>query len=59
VMNPETTLGPRRRQVFDLLSAGRSPREVARELDMSTQRVYQHIEKLRERGFLPAKGSAA
>ena len=44
--------GPRRRLVLQLTREGKSPREVALILNLSTERVYQHIRELRRRGLL-------
>jgi len=37
-----TKKAPQRERVRELLAAGLNPREIARLLDISTQRVYQH-----------------
>jgi DNA-binding NarL/FixJ family response regulator len=55
----EASLGPRRRRVLELRREGQSVRAIARELEMSTQRVYQHMAILRERGFLPEREEAS
>ena len=44
--------GPRRKLVLQLTQEGKTPREVAAILNLSTERVYQHIRELRERGLL-------
>lgn len=44
-------LSDTRRQVRDLTIEGVTPRDIAKQLDISTQRVYQHLKKL---GLEPA-----
>lgn len=36
-----------KQQVAEMLGRGFTPREIARTLDLSTQRVYQHMETIR------------
>ncbi len=36
-----------RQQIRDLLATGHTPREIARRLDLSTQRVYQIMEDMK------------
>jgi len=45
-----TKKAPQRERVRDLLTAGYRPREIARLLDISTQRVYQHIAAIQKDG---------
>jgi DNA-binding NarL/FixJ family response regulator len=42
----DTELTPERQQVLELIEAGNSVREIAKALDISTQRVYQQLQKL-------------
>jgi DNA-binding MarR family transcriptional regulator len=44
--------GPKRRIVLELSREGKSVREIADLLKMSTQNVYRHLDALRERGLL-------
>ncbi len=41
-----TTPSKTRRKVQDLTEKGLTPREISRLLDISTQRVYQHLQAL-------------
>ena len=45
-----TKKAPQRERVRDLLAAGLTPREIARLLDISTQRVYQHKDAIQKDG---------
>ena len=40
------TLTEERQQVLELYQAGRTVREIASALDLSTQRIYQQLKKL-------------
>jgi DNA-binding CsgD family transcriptional regulator len=40
--------GVTKQQVAEMLGRGFTPRQIARNLDISTQRVYQHMETLRK-----------
>ena len=42
-----------RKQVLRLYKKGLPVREIAVQLDLSTQRVYQQLKRLRELGALP------
>lgn len=39
-----------------LTRAGHTPRQIAKQLDISTQAVYQHLRRLRESGELTEGG---
>lgn len=54
-MNPTPT--ETRSEVKRLLSQGSTPRSIAKRLDISTQRVYQHMDALKEEA--QAKESAS
>lgn len=41
-----TQLSETRRKVKELTELGHSPREIAQLVNVSTQRVYQHLKKL-------------
>lgn len=61
-MNTVETKNPKapvRSAVLSRLQAGQSPRDVAEALGISTQRVYQHMARLRELGELPPSEPAA
>lgn len=53
--SPKTSAAPSRERVLELARQGLSPREIAALMDISVQRVYQHIWRLRELGELPQK----
>ena len=55
----EKVPAPVRSKVVRYVKAGKSPREIAWLLDISTQRVYQHIARARELGELPLEDDAA
>jgi DNA-binding CsgD family transcriptional regulator len=42
--------------VLALIRAGHTPRQIAKQLDISTQAVYQHLRRLRADGELPEAG---
>jgi transposase len=44
-----------RNDVRTMTRRGRTPRQIARKLDLSTQAVYWHINRLRADGELPAE----
>jgi DNA-binding CsgD family transcriptional regulator len=46
------TLTARQREVLRLTKAGLTPQAIAKVLDLTTQRVYQLIVRLRELGLL-------
>jgi len=46
------TVAPQRERVRQLLEAGRTRREVAEELGISRQRVHQHVNALRQSGWI-------
>jgi transposase-like protein len=48
-----------RPRVVTMIKQGQSVREIARKLDISVQRVYQHIDRARELGELPPPERAA
>lgn len=54
-----TPRAPQRTKVRDMSRSGLSPREIAGALGISTQRVYQHLTRLRALGELPRSESAA
>mgnify|MGYP003577002698 CR=1 FL=1 len=54
--SPTVNLSPTRQADKDLTAKGRTPREIANKLNISTQRVYHHLKKL---GLEPAKQSKA
>jgi DNA-binding NarL/FixJ family response regulator len=41
-----TPLTDQRQQVLSLHQEGKTPREIAKELDLSVQRIYQQLKKL-------------
>jgi DNA-binding NarL/FixJ family response regulator len=41
-----TPITDQRQQVLDLHTEGKTPREIAKELDLSVQRIYQQLKKL-------------
>lgn len=43
---------PRRDEVLALLNKGLTARQIQRELDLSSARVYQHLKELRKRGLI-------
>lgn len=45
----ERGLPPRKRQVLSMLAIGKKPAEIASELHLSRDTVYQHIEACRKR----------
>lgn len=45
-------LSKERQQVLSAHEAGLSPRQIAAALDVSTQRIYQQLDKLRADGFI-------
>jgi biotin operon repressor len=47
------TAAPQRERVRLLLEAGRTRRQIAEELGISRQRVHQHINALRQSGWVP------
>lgn len=47
------TLTPRQEEILALIKAGRTAREVADELGISRNSVYQSLQRLRRRGALP------
>jgi DNA-binding CsgD family transcriptional regulator len=49
------TPAPQREQVRLLLEAGHKPREIAERLGISRQRVYQHLNALRQLGWVPPR----
>jgi DNA-directed RNA polymerase specialized sigma24 family protein len=55
----ETTAAPARDEAVALFLKGRTVRQIAGELDCSTQRVYQLLARARELGELPDKEGAA
>jgi DNA-binding NarL/FixJ family response regulator len=48
------TLTQERETVLKLHESGMTVRQIARRLDLSTQRIYQQLEKLRRDGHLRA-----
>ena len=50
---PNTYEAPARSAVVKMFKKGKPPREIMLELNMSRQRVYQHIERARQLGELP------
>lgn len=54
-MADATALPERAQQVFDAISEGRSPKDIADELGISRNAVYQHISKLRRMGLLSGR----
>ena len=50
---------PARSAVVKLFKKGKRPREISLELNMSRQRVYQHIERARQLGELPPSEQSA
>lgn len=51
--------GPTRSRVLELKRRGLNGPEIARVIGISSQRVYQHIKALRERGALPLEEVAS
>lgn len=47
------TLTRRSRQILERVQEGQTPREIADELDVSRNAIYQHIGKLRKARYLP------
>lgn len=52
------TMTPRQREVLTLLQAGEQPTQIANQLGISRNAVYQQIHTLRKRGHLPAGWTA-
>jgi DNA-binding CsgD family transcriptional regulator len=50
---------PARSAVVKLFKQGKRPKEISLELNMSRQRVYQHIERARQLGELPPSEQSA
>lgn len=48
------TLTTERQTVLEMHLQGLSVREIAKRLDVSTQRIYQQLKRLREEGQLPS-----
>jgi hypothetical protein len=55
----KTSKAPVRDKVLSSTRAGLNPREISLALGISTQRVYQHLARLRELGELPPAHDAA
>jgi DNA-binding CsgD family transcriptional regulator len=51
-MANKTALSQQQQEVRRLYSAGVSVRQIALVMGVSTQRVYQHLERLRELGVI-------
>jgi predicted transcriptional regulator len=51
-------VGETRGLVLDLFRTGKGAREIAGELEISTQAVNQHLRSLRDAGELPEEGVA-
>jgi hypothetical protein len=51
--------GTKAERVLELVKAGRNAKQIAGELDTSTQAVYVHISSLRKEGLLPPVGETA
>jgi DNA-binding CsgD family transcriptional regulator len=54
-----TKLSPRQEEVLGMLKEGLTPREISVKLDLSVQRISQHVIRLRQKGALPPEGDAA
>lgn len=50
---PKRRPGETKAEILRLLKAGHEPPAIARELEVTTAAIYQHIQELRERGELP------
>ena len=50
---PNIYEAPARTAVVKLFKRGKTPKEISLQLNMSRQRVYQHIERARQLGELP------
>lgn len=50
--SPHATLTKRQQEVLDRLGQGMGAREIARDIGVSRNAVYQHIERLRRQGAL-------
>jgi DNA-binding NarL/FixJ family response regulator len=54
----QAEVGPRRQRVIELFQQGVSVRQIAAEMDISVQRVYQHVWAARKKGLLPPREEA-
>jgi DNA-binding CsgD family transcriptional regulator len=52
------TLTTRQREVLRLTKAGLTPQAIAKVLDLTTQRVYQLLVRLRELGEIEEEGAS-
>jgi DNA-binding NarL/FixJ family response regulator len=48
-LDPALALTARRIEILQRLAAGRSPREIAKDLGTSVETVYEHLEVMRNR----------
>lgn len=55
--HPSDPRRPTRQRVLALRNAGTEPGDIATTLNISVQRVYQHLKALRAEGLLPKEAS--